>query len=315
MVWGAACWLAMAGHSTARMLELLPSATASGPQIMLGDVVRHAGSLPAEWAERVIFDAPAPREELTLTLSEIATALSAYADMRNVVLRGHRVVRVTSPSQHLEVQRIDAALADYLEEHPQQPPRRFRACREPGSIPPVPRGDIDIVVTRLRPDSHEDRMMAQLDIRVNGESVSSAEPVWVPLVELRPFWATTRPLTRGAMLTESDLEVQWADSGGRARHYPATEPIAGMELRRGVPAGRILTADMLTPPVYVRRGEMVRIVTEQGGLTVSVRARALQDGRRDELIGCVNERSGRRMYVRLVRPREAVLELMEESSL
>lgn len=311
----AACWLAFAGHSAARMLELLSNATASGPQIILGDIVRNAGSLPSEWAQRVIFEAPAPREELTLTLSEIATALAAYDDMRNVVLRGHREVRVTSPSQLLEIQRIDQALAAYLDDHPQDPPRRFRVCREPGSVPPVPRGNVEIEVTRLQPDGNPDRMLAALDIRVDGKPMTFDEDLLVPLIELKPYWATTRPLTRGAMLSAGDVEVQWADGSGRARLYPATEPIAGMELRRGVPAGRILTAEMLAPPLYVRRGEMLRIVTEQGGLTVSVRARALQDGRRDELIGCVNERSGRRMYVRVVRPREAVLELMEESSL
>jgi len=303
------------GSASAQLLELLPSATANGPQILLRDIVRGVEFLPEGWGEREVAEAPAPRKELTLTLSEIATVLGSHEDMRNVVLRGQTRLQISSPSQSLEADHIDRVLEAFLDGQPEENERRFRVCRDRLSLPPMPKGDLEVAVLGLREQGDPGAMVAELDVRVGGDPVSGTRGVSVPLVELRPYWAAARPLLRGAMLSGDDVVVRWGEAGSRERHYPASDPVAGMELRRAVPEGRILTADMLAPPVYARRGEIVRVVTEQGGLTVTLNARALADGRRNERIGCLNERSGQRLYVRLVRPREAVLDLPEESAL
>lgn len=308
-------WLCGVGAVSARVLEVVPSVSADGVRVLLREIVRGGGALPDGWGDREIVEAPLPGKDLTLSLSDIATALSAYEDMRNVVLRGRSHVRISSPSQALEADLVDKALEAYGARHEKWSGRRLRVCRDRPLLSAVPAGEVRIEVQDLREDLSSGKLFAELNVHGDGGQSTSGKSITVPVVEMRPYWAAARPLLRGAILTEKDVVEHWAESGGAARHYPVTQPVAGMEVRRGIPAERVLTADMLAPPVYAKRGEIVRIITQKGPLTVTLRARALSDGRRDEQIGCVNERSGRRMYVRLVRPREGILDSTEGQSL
>jgi len=303
------------GYASAQMLKLQPTVNVSGSRVLLRDIVYASEALPEGWGEREVAEAPAPKKKLTLTLSEIATVLRSHEDMRNVVLRGPTSLQVTSLSQSLEADRIDEALNVYQERHTAEQNRRFRVQRDRVTLPPLPNGVMTVAVLALRENIDLGRMVAELDVRIDGEPVSGARGLTVPLIELRPYWATARPLLRSAILSDDDVVVRWFESGTSARYCPASDSVTGMELRRSVPEERILTADMLAPPIYVRRGEMVRVVSEQKGITVTLRARALADGRRNEQIGCINERSGRKLYVRLVGPREALLQQPGESAL
>ena len=299
----------LAAVADAQVLEIEPRAMASGARILLQDLVRAGTSLPDGWGTRSIADAPAPRETKALSLSEVAQTMNAYDDMRNVVLRGRPVIQVSTKHQSVNLDRLQQAVDDFVRRHAEWKGRRFEVVQSNVDMPQVPEGRQDLVVTQIAPVSESGKTVADVRVVVDGQTYGKG--VQVGLTEMRPFWSVTRPLARGETLTADVLELRWISEPNAARFFPADVSVVGMELKRSLQAGQILAAGMLAQPVCARRGEMVQVLSRRGGLTVSLRARALSDGRRDEHILCVNEQSGRKMQVRLIQPRSALLE--EES--
>lgn len=299
--------LAAASGSGAQVLELEPRAIATGARVLLQDLVRAGTALPEGWGTRSIADAPPPRETRALALTEVAQTMNSYDDMRHVVLRGRPVIQVSVQHRSVDLERIQKAVDDYVQTHAAWKGRRFEVSAGGLTLPRVPTGELRLVVLALREGAESGQAAADIHLFVDGKPYGEG-PVRVDLLEQRPFWAVTRPLARGEILTDEVLSKQWVAERDATRYYPAEHSVAGMELRRSVQGGQLLAAGMLAPPVYARRGEIVHVVSRRGGLTVSLRARALSDGRRDERILCVNEQSGRRMQVRLVQPRSALLD-------
>ena len=303
----AALWLAMACASGAQVLEIEAKASCSGPRVLLQDLVRPGYALPEGWGTRSIADAPPLAQTRELTLPEIAQALNAFDDMRNVVLRGRTVVQVTAKQRTLDAEQMQRAVDRFAQASEEWKGRRFEVITEKGVLPNVPHGSLEIEVMGIKEGPEYGKVAAEVRLTVDGVAVGK-ETARVELAELRPFWAANRPLNRGETLTEEMLDKQWLADRDGARHYPADKPVAGMALRRSVQAGQLFAVGMLAEPMHAKRVEIVRVISQRGGLTVTLRARALADGRRAEKILCVNEQSGKRMNVRLVHPRRALLE-------
>ena len=300
-------WLACATVADAQILEIEAKAIASGPQILLQDIVRAGSTLPEGWGERAIGEAPLPKETRDLTLTEIAEAMNGYEDMRRVVLRGKSVVRVEARHRAVDVERIQAALDRYVQEHAEWKDRRFEVDPDQPPLASVPPGTLSVDVLSIQKSPDTGNMGADVRLTVDG-TVFGGDPLRVELAEMRPFWAAARPLARGESLVGDSVEKRWVSERNAARFYSADRSLEGMELRRSVQTGQMLAIGMLAEPLYAKRGEIVRVISQRGGLTVTLRARALSDGRRDERILCVNEQSGKRMNVRLVHPHRALLE-------
>ena len=303
---GVLCLLAAGSVADAQVLEIEPRAIVSGASILLQDLVRAGTRLPDGWGTRSIAEAPAPRETKALSLTEVAQIMNAYDDMRNVVLRGRPIIQVSVKHQTVNLDRMQQAVDDYVLRHAEWKGRRFEVTPGDVDMPQVPEGRQDLVVTGIGDVSAAGKTLADVRVVVDGQTYGKGAQV--ELMETKPFWSATRPLARGQTLTAEDLEQRWISERDATRYYSADAPVVGMELRRSLQAGQMLASGMLAQPVCARRGEMVQVQSRRGGLTVSLRARALSDGRRDEHILCVNEQSGRKMQVRLVQPRSALLE-------
>ena len=76
----------------------------------------------------------------------------------------------------------------------------------------------------------------------------------------------------------------------------------GLELRRGVNAGTVLTADLLTAPDAVERGDHVIITATTGGFSVSSRGKALSGGSIGEQVSVENLSSARTVRARITAP-------------
>ncbi len=305
-------WLAAAGGQ-AQVINLLPACVVDGSSVRLRDVAQPSGELPTLWGDRVIAESPAPGVSRLLGLSDIAIALHAYPDMHSIVLRGHPEIKITSRAQALDFEALDRALAEYMIGRPEWTGRRFRVSRDAMPMVKTVSGTLHAEILSLAPSPSTGGMTAQMRLSIDGQQISEdAGGSTVPLIELRPYWAAVRPVLRGAVVSPEDVEEHWVALDDGRRFYPATDSIVGMEVRRNLQSGQLFAMGTLAAPVYAKRGEIVRVTSKQGGLTVTLRARALSDGRRADRIACINERSGRRMYVRLVSMREAVLEDAEE---
>jgi flagella basal body P-ring formation protein FlgA len=97
---------------------------------------------------------------------------------------------------------------------------------------------------------------------------------------------------RGHTLTAADLRQTSVWLSGDAASY-VTDPSAavGCELNRRLVAGALLRASYLSPPMCARRGELVKVVYQSGGLTVSMNALAVENGRLGDRIRLRNTTS------------------------
>ena len=291
----------------AMVIQLASSVEVDGSGVRLEDLLARGQHLPAGWGDRVVADVPPSAASWQISLSEVAKKLHGYTDMHHVVLRGSADIQVTVRFEAFTFERLDAAIMTFVQHEHADLGRRFQMCRRTGVLPQLPSGT-SWVPQVVRLDLFDESLVAHVKFSSSAGEVLEQGSIEIPVVEVVPFWKVSRPLLRGATIREEDIAKRWLPPSDGARYYPAENSVVGMELRRNLQSGQMLSMGSLAEPVYARRGEVVRVQVQHGGMTVTLRARALADGRRDERIPCLNERSGRRLYVRMVSPREAILE-------
>ncbi|MEO0529647.1 MAG: flagellar basal body P-ring formation chaperone FlgA [Planctomycetota bacterium] len=108
------------------------------------------------------------------------------------------------------------------------------------------------------------------------------------VVEQRMRVVVKEPLSRGTMIVASAVRLEAVpldqiDRPG-ALGYTSVDEVIGKEASRTLRAGDVLSEGNTAPPMMVRRGEQVFVVSGGGGITVTLQALAKQDGRKGELI-------------------------------
>lgn len=121
----------------------------------------------------------------------------------------------------------------------------------------------------------------------------------------------TRPVARGNVVTAADVELRMVEpsaktSGARAV-LDSVEGIIGREARQAIQAGEIVFADQVRSPLMVKRGDVISVGSQGGGIRVSTSARALQDGAHGDLIQVEAIGSKDHFDVRVVGLRQAAI--------
>jgi flagella basal body P-ring formation protein FlgA len=103
-----------------------------------------------------------------------------------------------------------------------------------------------------------------------------------------PVVVAVQAIARGAVITAADVELQTLESvpGATSRRATLTsvEQLVGMEASQAIAAGDVIFTDKVQAPELVKRGELIKVVAQGGGIRVSTTARARQDGARGELV-------------------------------
>ena len=111
--------------------------------------------------------------------------------------------------------------------------------------------------------------------------------------------AGSRP--RGAILTRNDLKPVTRNLAELRPGYIAkADDAVGMALRRPLRMGEILDTNALKRPTLVKRGEQVQVVAQSGGVRVSSKGTAMEDGARGDRIRIKNVTSKRVIQARVV---------------
>ena len=124
--------------------------------------------------------------------------------------------------------------------------------------------------------------------------VRCAAPAWsiyVPVtVEVEaPVLVLRRALPRRSPVETADVELQTRRIGGVAGGLISdTGSLSGRRLRRALPAGSPLTADVLVPDVLVHRGQQVTLLASNGPFEIRAQGKALSDGSEKERIRVQN---------------------------
>lgn len=99
-----------------------------------------------------------------------------------------------------------------------------------------------------------------------------------------------RPLARHATLLAQDVQpqVRRLPAGDGQAFLNDVQTLKGKRLRRALPAGTTLRADMLLPEVLIRRGQRVTLLAQAGGLQVRAPGKALAEGAAEQRIQVQN---------------------------
>jgi flagella basal body P-ring formation protein FlgA len=126
-----------------------------------------------------------------------------------------------------------------------------------------------------------------------------------------PVVVATRAMARGEVLTAADLELQdvayLPKVGDRRVVARSIDSLIGMEVRQPISAGSMVYLEAVQPPVLVKRGELIRISSQSGGIRVRTTARALQDRSQGQLVEVESLTTKQRFDVRVVGPGEAAI--------
>ncbi len=112
-----------------------------------------------------------------------------------------------------------------------------------------------------------------------------------------------RPLNRGDVISESDLDVTELKKGSSGLIY-VTDPeqLVGMSAKRPLRSGIPLRASDVAVPKVVTKGEIVTMAFEAPGMSLSVRGKSLDDGLLGDTIRVLNTQTNRTVEATVAAP-------------
>ena len=126
-----------------------------------------------------------------------------------------------------------------------------------------------------------------------------------------PVVFVTRAVERGEIITAADVELRIIEESekttGSRIVVDAVEKAVGMQARQAIRPGEILIKEQLQPPIVVKRGELITVGSQAGGIRVRTSAKALQDGATGELIQVESVVGKQKFDARVVGLREAAV--------
>lgn len=116
-------------------------------------------------------------------------------------------------------------------------------------------------------------------------------------------YVAAMPLSRGARITETMLrEEKVVINQARGGAFYSLEGLVGMEMRRSVREGTLMSPSLLTAPEAIARGDFVKIEAKSGPVVIETRGTAVTAGRIGEQISVENARSGREVRGVIIAP-------------
>lgn len=118
-----------------------------------------------------------------------------------------------------------------------------------------------------------------------------------------PALVAARPLARGERVTVGMVTTKTMTiNASRRGVMRKASDVAGMEIRRPVNSGSLITPDLLAAPDAVERGDHVMITAKSGSFSVSTRGKALANASVGEQVLVKNLASSRTIKANVVAP-------------
>ncbi len=139
------------------------------------------------------------------------------------------------------------------------------------------------VEIREYPTVASSAMMVRCRVAADGATVADTT-LMVHAVLWRDAWATRFPTTTGATFDPATLEARRVDMLRERDALPTAVGDASYIFACGVPAGRLLTWRDIARRPLVKKGEIVDVSAVDGMLTVTMKAVAMENGGRGDLV-------------------------------
>lgn len=283
----------------ARAAEPVPvmkaEATIQSGTVLLGDLIDNAGAA----ANLAVFHAPALGTSGTIQTHRVLAAARengiAAVDTRGlnevVIYRAARTVSIAD----LELAVAEAAMRHLgitaVEDVAVRFDRDVRALQVEPSAAGEPR------LMRFAYDPQTKRFEGMIEL--SGSIALRKNPVRLSgtLEETAEIAVLARALSRGETVRESDILIERRPRSEIAADAVITRSAAlGRAARRGLRAGVALRPGDLMQPDLVSRNDMVTILFEMPGITLTSRGKALDAGAEGDLVSVLNPQSNRTLH-------------------
>jgi flagella basal body P-ring formation protein FlgA len=272
--------------------------TARADVLSLGDLIE---GVPAALAETPVFRAPALGETGTIQAARVLEAAARHG-LRALETRGLSQVSVTRAGRRVDVAEVEAAVKAALELRHQVDARSVGVLFD-GTVPALGAvaDDATLVAEDVTFDPRTRRFAARIAVR--GAEGRPLARVAGQAIEMAEVHVLQRAFNRGETVQAADVTVE--------RRPRASVPgdaladggeIAGRSARRTLPAGSVLRNGDLQRPEIVARGEIVTIVYEIPGMTLTLRGRANEAGAQGDTVNVTNPQSKRTLQATVVAP-------------
>jgi len=116
------------------------------------------------------------------------------------------------------------------------------------------------------------------------------------------------PIARGQSVTSSMVEFKSRNiSSLDGNIINKKDRVIGYESKRNIDSGEIITGDELKKPIVVRRNNPVTIVRKHGGVTITTKGEAREDGARGDRIMVENQTSEVKLLAEVVGERRVLI--------
>ena len=275
-----------AGSSDAVLIKGFEKAEVSDDSIYLGKICTVTGKNATEVGQIkgiVLGRAPLPGNDRRIDEDYVRLRLKqAKVDTHRVRFQMPAAILVSRASVTVGREEITRAVENFIRANIPWDKDRMKIRKIDVSEDVIlPKGNVSYRIEPLRNAQYKGRIALPIHFTVNGmfqkRILATAE-----VILLTDVVVAKKTLRRYGRIEEDDIELKEKDLS-RIHSNVITDPeeVLGKRAKRSITAGTILRPDLIEYPPLVKRGDVVLVVAQSGGLRITA-------------LGVVNEREGRR---------------------
>ena len=297
------CLLLIASTASALEIRLKPRVLVqdAGGWLTLGQIAE--GVNDPSLSALALLPAPRAGQKRSVAKKEIRRALERHRpDLRSVEFTGASRVVLVGGGQVVQAPQIERMLHRFLQKNQGRLPKaqlRLTDVQLPDEVV-VPHGKLTHQVVPSNPKILGSRRF-NVTLRVDGRLVKNLT-VRARLEALAPVAVAAADLTRGTMLGPADVQQVVADISALRDPCFTLEDLIGKRLKRSLRTGQTISRKQVDFPPMVRRGQVVEIRVQRGGIMLSAKGEARQNGQQGETIRVRNTASRRELLCRVLAP-------------
>lgn len=288
------CWsVACAQASEMERLQLASVAEVTGKGVFIQQIVKSDRSLP----DLRLCDAPAVGATIELSRSQINDLLATAAPtLMTTNWVGADTIRIQRRTRTLnEADTIALLTARLQSDYVKDQGELELGLTGPWDAPVVPDEPLNVKILEAPASGVSALCIVRFQLCTATETVGT----WEVLLRAhiwRDVWVAHTDLQRGELVTDADVIRDRRDV--LAAHEPLASFSPGdttLQLAESVPANNILFARDLQLRTVIHRGQVANAVLQDGGLNISMKVEALEDGAPGQTIHFRNPSSQRNL--------------------
>jgi len=160
----------------------------------------------------------------------------------------------------------------------------------------VPAGIVDMSFELPSGGSRLGRFPVTVKVKVNNV-LRKRFRLTANVIHYSPVVKTRRPINRGKILTEKDLMVEDVPSNRIfSNAMTSLGDVVGKQVIRNLGMGRVVTANSLSKPVLMNKGDRVTLVVERGLMKITAPGIMREKGFKESLVQVLNIQTKKIVY-------------------